>query len=152
SDHDDHVEEPSIVRRRASSRPRGGGRLWLVVLLLLVLALWLTFTRDPNPGRPREQEGPDVWRSLFIALVSVALLAGVFWMVYAWSRAKKKSIHPHWYLTAIAAACAFTGVVLWLVRQDLSGILLLIVAVAMAFGFHILSPFWYHLRTGGYLT
>src|SRR5437588_6248330 len=152
SDHHDSAEEPSIVRRR-SWRPRTGLGYYLVALVFVAGVLWWTFAPGADRQRPRRQQGPHPdWTSFLLVVASAALLIGVFRVVNAWCRAKKKWINPHWYLTAITAACAVTGVVLWLVRQDFSGILFLFVATVFAFGLHIFSPFWYHFRTGVYLT
>ncbi len=151
SNHRESGGEPSILRRRAS-RPRTGGWLWLLVLLLLLLALWLTSVPDANRDRPANQEGPGFWTPFLVFfLLPLILLAGIFFMVGASFAAKKKPIHVHWFLAAIVVAGVLVGLVMWWAGQELSGILFLVLAGLLAFQLQVFSPFWYHIRNGGFL-
>lgn len=127
----------------------------MVVLLVLLFVLWLTMSPAPNGERPAGQEGHGPWTFVLILLLIVLVPAGVvgfFWAVNAWFAAKKRPIHLHWLFTALVAACALAGGVVWWAGQGLVATPFLILAAVLAFQLHVFSPFWYHFRTGVYLT
>src|SRR5205085_10125118 len=106
---------------------------------------------DSKRDRPGVKQSPSSGTSSLVLLVPVALLGGLFG-INRWLAADKRPVDPHWFFGALVAACALSGGVLWLVGQDVVGILFLVLAGVLAFVFHVFSPLWYHLRTGVYLT
>jgi tetratricopeptide (TPR) repeat protein len=128
----------------------------VLLLLLALLFLWYAVSPDPNanPQVGVEQDNTSWFAPLLLLAALVLFLFGpLLWLSRI--RNNAKPINVHWFLTGVVLASLLVFPVLAILdSMDLltAGVIGAIFAGLLAYGFRILSPFWYHLRTGAYLA